>query len=283
MPEFRSGSLDADLNSRQNADGGWAYRSGESWTEPTCWAVLSLAGTPQYLGALARARGWLANTQRADGGWAPSSSVDQSTWVTSMAVLALAGCESHGPARLAGLRWIITQSGADTGLVERLRRRLSGASLASEAPQAWPWFPETSSWAAPTAMSILALDGCTLPGAKERIELGARFLLTRRCRDGGWNHGGTPVRSETAPSYPETTGLGLVALRNRKGSEIAQAVARAETLLLNPGSAEGLAWLRLGLRAHGRMLGRAASDLRCWTVSDAALTLLARADKPGIL
>ncbi len=244
---------------------------------------MALSSRPELSDRVARGITWLATNQRLDGGWAPNSKVDQSTWVTSLAVLAIPNTEMNKTRRNAGLRWIVRQTSADSGFLERFRRRLISVPRETSAPEAWPWFPGTASWVTPTAVSMLSLRGCQIPAAKDRVELGAQFLLRRQCVDGGWNHGGNSFRSEGAPSYPETTGLALLSLRGRTGPAIEQAVEHAKKQSEDPGSAGGLGWLRLGLRAHRQHDRYTGPDFHCWTVLDTALTLLAQDTENSML
>jgi squalene cyclase len=94
------------LLSRQNGDGGWGYRGTTSWTEPTCLALLALSareGNAASVEAAGRGRRWLESAYRKDGGWAPRPSVEESTWVTALAVLA-------GQER--GVDWLMRQQDA---------------------------------------------------------------------------------------------------------------------------------------------------------------------------
>src|ERR1019366_8324528 len=69
--ERAHGGLLDGLLDLQQSDGGWAYSTHSSWTEPTCYAILALrwAGKPEVTGnaqAICRAAEWLA---RARGRW----------------------------------------------------------------------------------------------------------------------------------------------------------------------------------------------------------------------
>src|SRR4051812_14447145 len=81
--------LQRRLLEAQNADGGWGYQDGSSWTEPTALALLALEAQ-QIKGSVSeRARAWLHQKQRIDGGWPPGPSVNTSSWVTTLVLLAL--------------------------------------------------------------------------------------------------------------------------------------------------------------------------------------------------
>jgi hypothetical protein len=118
-----------------------------------------------------------------------------------------------------------------------------------------PWFPGTAGWVIPTAFSILALscwsDRIKNAGYDRAVRRAQAYLLSRRCSDGGWNHGGSSKRSETAPSYPETTGLGLVALTNVPSTSLAPTIQLAKNFMRQPDSTEGRCWLLMGLAAQG--------------------------------
>jgi hypothetical protein len=110
----------------------------------------------------------------------------------------------------------------------------------------------------PTAISLLALENLNReeedPVARRRIAEGRAFLLARRCRDGGWNHGSTRALGYDSDSYPETTGAALLALHDSDAPEMASAIAVAERHLSACRSLEAASWLTLGLIARGRAI-----------------------------
>ncbi|HEV2198368.1 MAG TPA: prenyltransferase/squalene oxidase repeat-containing protein [Bryobacteraceae bacterium] len=250
-------SVAEDLLSRQNADGGWSYAGGGSWTEPTCYALLGLAAAGVAAPAeIARGAAWLARCQRPDGGFAPRESVPESTWLAALVLLLPEDLQGRFDAEKAA-RWVAAQSGRESGWVYRLRLMLAGGrSEDSLAFDGWPWYPGAAAWTAPTALSILALEkmnrGRRDAALEARIERGREFLLARHCRDDGWNHGSTRALGYDSDSYPETTGLALVALHASQAPQVARGIARAETLLDRCQSSEAAYWLSLGLSAHGR-------------------------------
>jgi hypothetical protein len=250
-------SVVEDLLSRQNTDGGWSYSRGGSWTEPTCYALLGLAAAGAAADSqAARGAQWLARCQRPDGGFAPRESVRESTWLGALALLLPDEFRQHFDAART-IRWVAAQSGRESGWVHRVRLLLLGVSAADSAAfDGWPWYPGTAAWIAPTAMSVLALERINRArrdaSLEARIAEGRDFLLARRCRDQGWNHGSTRALGYDSDSYPETTGLALLALHASQAPEVERGIARAEALLAACRSNEAAHWLSLGLSAHGR-------------------------------
>lgn len=238
---------------RQNRDGGWGYNGADSWTEPTSLAALALASAHATVAPYARACQWILKQQRNDGGWAPHSTVTVSTAVTSLAMLAVA---SYAPehAYRAGTSWLLSQVKPDLNTVQCLQYWLSDMPERETTMGGSPWFPGTAAWVAPTAASILALADTRHrirdSNIDEQIRRAKAYLLSRQCPDGGWNHGGTEYRSPNAPSYPEMTGIALLALDGVQNPQIESALNLARTLLHKPASAEGQACLRLALAKH---------------------------------
>jgi hypothetical protein len=118
---------------------------------------------------------------------------------------------------------------------------------------------------------------------RKRIESGREFLLDRMCQDGGWNHGSSKALGYEANSYPETTGVALLALNGSDPSQMGKSLAYAEEAYRRCRTAEGLSWLRLGLSAHGRTVPE-DDKLKLVprrTVVDAALSILAEAGARG--
>ena len=266
------------LAAAQNSDGGWPYRRGSSWTEPTLYALLALLperATPMFERGLL----WLRRRQRPDGGWAPNPGVAQSTWVTALALLLPP--ELLGTGYEAALGWVMRQSGSETTWVHRARQFLLGN--ATRRNRGWPWYPGAAGWVTPSALSILALDKVSArfpsPEVRERAAEGRRFLWEVRCADGGWNHGSSRALGYDSPSYPETTGTALLALRGASDSRLPQALERARRHYSECRSAEAAAWLRLGLAAHGELVPERA--LPAHEVTGAALAAAAASAAAG--
>ena len=271
----------------QNPDGGWSYRRGGSWTEPTCYAILALAAngmgsTPE----VRRGTQWLRRCQRPDGGIAPRESVAESTWVTALALLWPPALAEASIDRKRAIQWVLAQSGRESGWVYRLRLWMMGAPSDIRLQfDGWPWYPGAAAWVGPTALSIVAVEklrrqGYPAPEIKDRLAQGRAFLLERRCRDGGWNHGSSKALGYDSDSYPETTGVALLALHGVQGPEVSAGIARGEQHLSQCRSHEAANWLRLGLMAHGRQPAVPALPPRNGTM-ETALEALAEAAREG--
>jgi hypothetical protein len=268
--------LQQKLLTSQNADGGWGYGKVSSWTESTALALLAL---PTSSTACARASGWLRKAQNLDGGWPPQPSVGESTWVTSLALLATPGMELQSTACKAGLNWLILHAKPPSSTLERLLVRARGLPVPIEKGDGQSWFPHTAAWVYPTAIAILSLSrAAAITGHQPYQDLaqkGREYILSKRHQDGGWNHGGSSYLSTNAESYPEMTGLALLALTGVPRQELTPSLERAHHFLSAPASMEGLSWLQMGLMAHGYEFPYQPTNLQCRTVRDVALRLLA--------
>jgi len=275
------------IRAAQNPDGGWPYkRRGGSWTEPTVYALLAHAAGQTAAPGSGRALAWLSAAQRADGGWPPRRSVDQSTWVTALVTLLppeVLGAERHA----RGVRWLLEQSGMESTRAFRLREFLRKGELQDGPAQSgWPWFPGTAAWVTPTSLGILALKKSywRQPSAelRERIEAAQAYLFSRRCADGGWNHGAARALGYNSEFYPETTGQALLALAGTDAEPLAESFQLAQGFLRECRPSGGAAWLRLGLLAHQQLpAGIPSFSMPCRTLPDVALSFLARRAERG--
>jgi len=260
--------------SGQNTDGGWAYSRGCSWTEPTALVLLAQIATGIEMESFVAGVNFLRSLEAPGGGWKPQSGVVEGTWVTSL--VGLLPAQAIGlPGHLRAIEWLKRETGRESSWSYKLGQRLSGNK--DEYPDGWPWFPGSSAWVVPTSFAILAFQRALRTRRDSRLEArvaaGKRFLLSRMCADGGWNYGANRALGRDGDSYPETTGIALLAL---KGIEMDKPIAAAKRHLAGCNSAEGIAWLRMGLAAHGENVPFSAEPIRRTTI-DAALWALATA------
>jgi hypothetical protein len=209
--------------------------------------------------------------------------VVESTWVT--ALVTLLPEESIGSAQYrGGIEWLKGQTGRESSWSYKLRQRLAGNK--DGFPEGWPWFPGAAAWVIPTSLGILAFQRAARKGSDrrldERIAAGKEFLVSHMCMDGGWNHGSNRALGRDGDSYPETTGIALLALHDVRSAQIERAKASARRHLRNCRSAEGVAWLRMALSAHGENL-RPGADPVARTIVDAALSAIASAERNPLL
>jgi hypothetical protein len=242
-----------DWKSTQNRDGGWAYNKGCSWTEPTAFVLLAQSVTQVDRPSFDAGLRFLHSTQRSDGGWSPQPDVAESTWVTALA--ALLPEEAIGADRLKrALSWLEDQTGRESSWSNRFQQMIHGIN--EKSPKGWPWFPGAAAWVIPTSFGLLAFERALTRGGNRRlrgrVNEAGEFLAARICADGGWNHGANRALGRDGDSYPETTGIALVALhRSADGELIERAKKAARRHLATCRTAEGIAWLRMGLAAHG--------------------------------
>ncbi len=246
------------------------------------FALLALAGEAEVSSeAASKAVRWLATMQRADGGFAPRPAVEESTWVTALVLLLPPSMLSRLNAH-AALGWILSQTGRESGGLQRMRAAMLSGQVNRSGLEGWPWFPETAAWVAPTAFAILALRVARKrdprPEIEERTRSGQEFLMSRMCADKGWNHGSSKALGYDGPSYPETTGLALLALRDLEEARLTASLERAARHLETCQSSEASSWLQLGLLAHGRTVPGSTSGKRSAGVQQVALgTILEQA------
>ncbi len=275
-------ALQRQLLEAQNQDGGWPYHKGSSWTEPTAFALLALeAQNSRSSDAFERGCLWLKRNQRPDGGWPPNASVPVSTWVTSVALLALSDTRSPADEQRRAVEWLTSQIEPDMNPVERLVFRVRDVSPPFQAGGS-PWFPGTAAWIAPTAFAVFAFSHATHnhndPRLASYVDKAQQYILCHRCRDGGWNHGGSRYLSENAVSYPEMTGMALLALYGAPVSELDLSLNLAQAHLRSAGSMEALCWLHMALIRHGRQPKPPRSSPPCHATRDISLRLLALAE-----
>jgi hypothetical protein len=260
----------------QNSDGGWPFERGTSWTEPTALASLALRSHDNPAGVQQAALAWLGKRQNADGGWSPNDAVPTSTWVTSLVILALPNTGQSADQLQRAAIWVTGHVSQEPSTLTRYLLLALGRTSAQVAG-ASPWFPGTAGWVIPTSTAILALSRLNRTKFALQLEQSQRFLLSRRCSDGGWNHGGSSFRSENASSYAETTGLALLALAGLPSERLTAAFRLSGDFLRHPDSIEGRSWLQMGLLAHGKKVEDAPPAALPRTVRDISLRLLALA------
>lgn len=228
---------------------GWGYRVGAPGrVEPTAYALLALASAS--VAPPADALGWLLGAQRADGSWGGG---EEAPWVTAPMVFALAHLGVAADARRRGATWLLDARSATfppQADVLSTDTRLVG----------WSWTAGTLGWVETTAHGLLALRAAGLQ--HPRRDEARRFLLDRRCEEGGWNYGVVRVFGAPAPPYPHTTALAAIALASpAEPRALDRDLARLARFLDAPLGTFDLAWIALALDACGVDPGPARARL----------------------
>jgi hypothetical protein len=245
------------LRKLQNRDGGWPYVAGKSsWLEPSVWVLLALHGDGEAEAETRRGWEFVRSLATDGGGWRPTPAVQDTHWTTALAVTLHCVRGVFDERFERGIDWLVARKGAEGKPWSRIQHWLAPEVVAHDhSLQGWPWYPETSSWIEPTAHTLVALKKASphvrCAGLAERVGMGQKMMLDRRCRDAGWNYGNRRVLGEDLTAYPETTAVALLAFQGQETAEIKAARALAGRFLAESHSELASAWLTLALRTHG--------------------------------
>ena len=237
----------------QNRDGGWGYFPGkQSWLEPTVWAALALRGTQAAERAGTLIRSWAV----AEGGWRSAAEVPQVTWTSALCftLYCANGWEDHHLHR--SLARVLHTVGAEGSFLMQVHHRIyPDINDIDYGLQGWPFLAGNTSWVEPTAHTIIALRNAVsflgpnrVPylGVEKRVATAEQMLMERRTEDGGWNCGNRRVWGVPLPSYPETTGLALIALRGNSGFDLSASLQQRSAT----GARRNRRWRACGWRSR---------------------------------
>jgi hypothetical protein len=192
----------------RNAGEGWGYISGDaSLVEPSATAVLALDALSGDAGI---AVAWLLAAQNDDGGWGIAADDDESGWHTAWALLALAARPAAAEQRDAGLNWLLGNRSLQVREPDDPNRRDTILQI-DLSLTAWPWLHDQAAWVEPTAQALVALSRCGVSPTHARVDEAVRYLVDRRCRQGGWNFG-NPYMFVALPPRAQATAWAVMAL-----------------------------------------------------------------------
>ena len=230
---------------------------GQRSIEAACFAILALRNDPPA--DLKLALHAIEGLQNKDGSWPAFIGDDaEGCWTTSLAVLSLMVVGRETERLKSAIRWLLDAEGREATWLWRWRFRAIDHSVQFDPTKyGWSWVSGTTSWAIPTAFSVIALRQVRNRGINlkaeviERIELGVSMLFDRMCPGGGWNAGNGVAFGVKCAAYIDATAIALLALA---GHEKEPSVQTSLTWLLNrlPGcpSPYSLAWGILALAAY---------------------------------
>ncbi len=275
------------LRKRALSGGGFAmYPGGDFRADATAWAVMVFAALGVHAELIEPARQRLAAVQLEDGRVSISPEHPSPYWPTPLALLAWQGAPAHQEARRRAAAFLLATTGRQWG---GKPQSVAGHDLDL---QGWSWRSDTSAWAEPTALAMMALEAAGY-GDHPRLAEARRLLLDRQLPDGGWNYGNTTVFGKVLNPMPESTGLVLNALSHQVPRDaVAKSIAYLEGRLPGLLTPWSLGWAILGLSAWGaRPAGAPAATQACvarqerfpvYDTSSLALILLASRAAGGL-
>lgn len=197
--------------------------------------------------------------QNRDGSW-PAFAGDERTgcWVTALAAITLmiVGRESAGLA--SAIRWLIDAKGREANWFWRWKFQAVDKHVEFDpAKYGWSWISGTTSWAIPTAFSLIALRQAKTRSVNRtadldlRTKMGTSMLLDRMCPGGGWNAGNGVAFGVPYAPYIDATAVALLALGGHpKEPGVQASLAWLVNRLPGCPSPYSLAWGVLALAAY---------------------------------
>jgi hypothetical protein len=234
----------------KNLDGGWGYAPAlASAAEPTAWASLALSAHAEGVDAWKSGLDVLTRLQRPDGGVPAVDIQSPPSWTTAPAILAwhLAPIDRGAyRERIAlGTEWLLSHAGKAVPFNASLYGH--DTSLIG-----WSWVEGTHSWVEPTGYALLALTAIGHRVHSRAIEA-RKLLLNRMIPGGGWNYGNARMFGAALRPFPGTTGVALLALRDRPAdSGIEQSLEFLSRELPSVRSPLSLSWGIMALTAWNR-------------------------------
>jgi hypothetical protein len=217
LTQFQSGLQRAlaFLTASQAREGGWGYVPGkQSYAEPTCYALLALAGWEAHREAQTQALAWLTARTNSIGALVVATQPNNATdvngfdnWGTMLASFTLQRTGLGAELRERYLKYLLNSRG------NLLDKKVGQELKLNPDLQAWSWARGTASWVEPTAYALLSLKANGLR-THERVKTGEAFLFDRACYDGGWNYGNKEVLKVVLEPMPTNTCFALLALQD---------------------------------------------------------------------
>jgi hypothetical protein len=232
----------------------------DSNTEVTSLVLLALASLQEnpLKPSLEAAKNWFLQRQKPEGSWPLTNGVEEGSWTTALAVLAMGNFLGQTERVEKAARWLVNQQGSTLGLLPEAILWLTGKSKVNGINRdlvGWSWTPGALSWVEPTSYALMALKKMKsrLAGTKvgERIQEAERMLYDRMCNGGGWNYGNNKILGEVLQPFPEVTAVALIALQDRATEEPNRVSLRAlQAMMADVDSGLALGWGTICLVLH---------------------------------
>jgi uncharacterized protein (DUF362 family) len=235
------------LASHAHPDGGWGYAPEQpAHLEPTCLALLALAGEAGFESVVEQGKAALARCAQPDGSYRAENGREEAIWPTALVLFTQ-----------SALGYPRTEIERTASALLRLRGQAADASDAKEIHDidltlaGWPWAEGNFSWVEPTAWACLALERAGY-GSHSRVEEGKRLLLDRAFDEGGVNYGNRRILGLYLEPIPTPTALLLLVFqRSLDHPRLAASVRYLLEQACASDDVEHLCWSRLAL-AVGR-------------------------------